>query len=371
MADEEPMTSTQRRIAFFVSPHGYGHASRASAVMSATHRLDPTTTFEIFTQVPRWFFEQSLTDPFGYHAVLTDIGMVQENPLAEDVPATIRSLNDFLPFERTLIDRLASKVAELQCDLVLCDIAPMGIEVARRAKIPSVLIENFTWDWIYEGYPAYHRQMEQHIAYLREVFTAADYHIQTEPVCLPQSADLTTTPVARHVKSEPAQVRQVLEVPEQAKLALITMGGMRWNRELLTRLENQGETFLIIAANTDTTERRGNLIRLARNTEIFHPDLVNACDAIVCKAGYSTLAESYRAGIPVGYITRPGFRESPIMVDFVETRMHGLPVTEAELHDGSWLETLEKLIALPRFQSDGVNGADQIAQFIYDLSLSF
>jgi UDP:flavonoid glycosyltransferase YjiC (YdhE family) len=369
MADEEPMTSTQRRIAFFVSPHGYGHASRASAVMSSIHRLNPTTTFEIFTQVPRWFFEQSLPDPFGYHSVLTDIGMVQETPLAEDVPATVHRLNDFLPFERGLLDRLASKVADLQCDLVLCDIAPMGIAVALHAKIPSVLIENFTWDWIYAGYPAYHRQMAQHIDYLKEVFAAASYHIQTEPVCLPWSADLTTPPVTRNVRSEPAQVRAVLEVPEQAKLALITMGGMRWNRELLTRLENQGETFLVIAANTDATERQGNLIRLARNTEIFHPDLVNACDAIVCKAGYSTLAESYQAGIPVGYIPRPGFRESPIMADFVETHMHGLPVTEAELHDGSWLETLEKLLPLPRFRRDGVNGADQIARFICDLPL--
>jgi len=34
-------THSKDRIAFFISPHGYGHAARAAAVMEALHRLDP------------------------------------------------------------------------------------------------------------------------------------------------------------------------------------------------------------------------------------------------------------------------------------------------------------------------------------------
>ena len=31
----------------------------------------------------------------------------------------------------------------------MCDISPLGLMVAERAGLPSVLVENFTWDWLY------------------------------------------------------------------------------------------------------------------------------------------------------------------------------------------------------------------------------
>ena len=33
--------ATRLRVAYFVSPHGFGHAARASAVMAALGRLNP------------------------------------------------------------------------------------------------------------------------------------------------------------------------------------------------------------------------------------------------------------------------------------------------------------------------------------------
>ncbi|HYQ61402.1 MAG TPA: hypothetical protein VEP29_10130, partial [Desulfatiglandales bacterium] len=56
----------KNRIACFISPHGYGHAARATAVMEALHHLDPEKEFEIFTEVPEWFFHHSLSGAFTY-----------------------------------------------------------------------------------------------------------------------------------------------------------------------------------------------------------------------------------------------------------------------------------------------------------------
>ena len=85
-------------LAYFISPHGYGHAARAAAVMEAIHQRRPDTRFEVFTLVPAWFLADSLTAPFSYHPLLTDIGLVQKNSLIEDLPQTLRRLDDFLPF---------------------------------------------------------------------------------------------------------------------------------------------------------------------------------------------------------------------------------------------------------------------------------
>ncbi len=154
---------------------------------------NPRIHFEIFTLVPRWFFAESLTASFTYHQLLTDIGLAQESSLKEDVPQTLKRLRGFLPFDSALISALAQRIAK--CDLVVCDIAPLGIAVARQAGVPAVLIENFTWDWIYAGY--HDARFTPHIDYLRGVFRSADYHIQTEPVCARWRADLTTPPVSR------------------------------------------------------------------------------------------------------------------------------------------------------------------------------
>jgi hypothetical protein len=104
-------------IAYFVSPHGYGHASRAAALMAALQALRPATQFEIFTQVPRWFFADSLSNPGGYHALLTDIGLAQKNSLVEDLPETVHRLAGFLPFERSQVENLARQVKRLDCQM--------------------------------------------------------------------------------------------------------------------------------------------------------------------------------------------------------------------------------------------------------------
>ncbi len=122
--------------------------------MEALHGLDPEKEFEIFTEVPEWFFRHSLSGAFTYHPLLTDIGLVQETSLKADLSETMTRLDAFLPFPEQKISELAQIVLERQCRLLLCDISPMGILVAKHAGIPSVLIENFTWDWIYEEYVA-------------------------------------------------------------------------------------------------------------------------------------------------------------------------------------------------------------------------
>jgi hypothetical protein len=352
------------RIAYFISPHGFGHAARAAAIMAAMQEIDSSIRFEIFTQVPRWFFESSLSKAFGYHAVLTDIGLVQQTSLIADFPATLRRLHDFLPFRYSEISALVRHVRTLQCTLVICDIAPIGIVVAKEAGIPSVLVENFTWDWIYQEYAACGDEMRFYIDYLQGVFGAADYHIQTEPVCVYRPADLTTRPVSRKVATAAVQIRDALAIPRRAKVIMITMGGIPGQYSFLPRLAEQQAAFFIIPGASMSVRRCGNAVLLPRHSAFFHPDLVNACDVVIGKAGYSTVAEVYHAGVPFGYIRRQGFRESPVLAAYIERHMQGLVITPTQFRTCSWLSRLPELLALPRLHRTEPNGADQAARFL-------
>ena len=354
-------------IAYFISPHGYGHATRAAGVMEALNALDPATHFEIFTEVPSWLFEDSLSGDFGYHALLTDIGLVQRTPLHADIPETIERLNHFLPFDASKIRDLASRVKTLGVGLIICDIAPMGILVAQEAGIPSLLIENFTWDWIYEGFLRQDGRIGDYIRYLKGVFDTAQFHIQTEPVCHHQRVDLITSPVSRKPKTPSREIRKRLGIPPDNKAILITMGGIEEQYNFLARLATQREAHFVIPGASKKVERHGNLVLLPHHSDYYHPDLMNASDAVVGKVGYSTLAEVYHAGLPFGYVARKGFRESQKLVSFIENQMNGLPITEDRFYGCGWLSSFPDLLALPRINRQEPNGAEQVAHFIHNL----
>lgn len=355
----------KHRVAWFISPHGFGHAARAAGIMAALHQINSSIRFEIFTTVPSWFFQSSLSGPFTYHSLRTDIGLIQKTPLREDLNKTLQCLNDFLPFDHSRISSLSQLIKRLRCELIICDIAPMGISVAKEADIPSVLVENFTWDWIYQEYAGYDVQIEKHGVYLRSLFDAADHHVQTEPVCRYRVADLTTLPVSRKVRTPARQIRKELGLPCASKVVMITMGGIQQHYSFLEELANQRDLHFVVPGGSHTMGIRDNLVLLPHHSNFFHPDLINACDAVVGKLGYGTLAEVYHTGVPFGYISRPSFPESEILAAYVEKEMRGIAIEEIEFQAGTWISHLQDLLALPRIQRSGPNGAEQVARFVH------
>jgi hypothetical protein len=335
--------------------------------MAALQAVNPAIHFEIFTKVPRWFFDGSLHRSFGYHNLLTDIGVVQKDSLTEDLPETVRQLARMKTFYTDQKKDLSEQINKLGCQLVMCDIAPLGLVVAKAAGVPGVLVENFTWDWIYEGYRPLEPDLQPFINDLQTIFSSADYHIQAEPFCVWHNADLTTMPVSRKPRALPEKVRQKLNIPAGNQMVLITMGGVNWEYTFLEQLERTAGVYFVVPGSGKIREQRGNLVLLPSHSEFYHPDLVNACDVIIGKVGYSTLAESYQAGIPFGYVTRSKFRESEPLMAYIDAQMNSLRLTKEQFITGHWLSSLPDLLAMLRLQRDGPNGADQVADFIIGL----
>ncbi|MDA0709847.1 MAG: hypothetical protein O3B73_06530 [bacterium] len=285
-------------IAYFVTPHGFGHATRAAAVMAALQTRDPGIHIHIFTQAPERIFTETLSGIFTYHAVLTDLGLVQLTPLEADLDASVDRLDTFYPLDTRVVNRLAQQVRHFAC--VCCDIAPMGIAVGKQAGIPSILIENFTWDWIYEPFVSNQPAFATHIAYLRDLFADATHRVQTRPVCLPTSNAITVNPVSRDNLQSRSAVRLALGIPETSKAVMITMGGVAFQYAGAHHLSDLADTCFLLPNSGDRLHRDGNIIHIPRDSPLFHPDLVLASDLVISKVGYSTLAEVYHAGTPLG-----------------------------------------------------------------------
>ncbi len=356
-------------VAFFVSPHGFGHAARASAVAEALATLDKHIRIEIFTSVPQWFFETSLTRRFTRRPLETDIGLVQHDPLHIDLEATVERLNRFFPPAGNLLADTAETIMESNCRLIVCDIAPLGIAAAQLSGVPSVLIENFTWDWIYAAYADRVPGFIPHIKYLENLFSRADYHIQAEPVCRSVNADLTIQPVSRKPRTPAHEVRRRLGVPDGVKLVMASMGGIPADYPFIDSAKAVENVHFIFPCADNSLDpggaTTGNITMLPHHSEFYHPDLVNACDLVAGKVGYSTLSEVYNTGTVYGYILRPGFRESGPLEEFIRSSVSGAPIAESEFVSGQWLNRLDSFFATPPGRPRIQTGADAAAKFLH------
>jgi UDP:flavonoid glycosyltransferase YjiC (YdhE family) len=371
-------------IAYFVSAHGFGHAARSAAVMTAIQRRSPEIHFHIFTQAPSWFFADSIAGPHTYHAMETDVGLVQRSPLEEDLGRTLARLDALFPLAADRLTTCCRRVAAHNCRLVICDIAALGIAVAKALGLPSILVENFTWDWIYARYgqaarygeaarypkaarcPDAPPKLKAHARYQAELYAQASYRIQAEPVCRHLPVDLTVPPVCRRSSVPRALTRQQLDITQETPLVLVTMGGTPVTYTFLNRLRQHKEIGFLLPGLSQTLVHEGNLIMMPARSEFRHPDLISAADAVVGKVGYSTLAEIYHAGTPFGFVQRPDFPESPPLADYIRTQMASLEIAPRDFKKGRWISKLKPLLALPRNPPRAPNGAELIADFVLD-----
>lgn len=355
------------RLAWFVSPHGFGHAARSAAVMEALGPRLAGLELDLWTTVPEWFFRESLTVPFRYRALACDVGAVQRSPVEEDLPGTVAGLERWwTAVEKLHLREVVGALVAERCDLVVCDIAPMGLLAAREAGVRSVLVENFTWDWIYSARPVL--DAEPRLGPWAERFASwfalADLRVQLEPVCVPVASGARVPPVARLPRSGRLGVRQRLGVEPGRPLVLVSLGGVEHRLDRLAPLRARGEAVFVLPGAADRERWEGNLRLLPHRSPVHHPDLVAAADLLVGKLGYSTVAEALAAGARMLYVPRPGFRESAVLERYVAGRLPAQAIEWSELESGAWVERLDALLAEPRSAPGSSVGAARAATLI-------
>ncbi len=350
------------KIGYFVSEHGFGHAARSCAIIQKLI-LKNNFHITIFSSVPKWFFTSSLIGNFEYIPMQTDIGIIQKDPFQEDLEKTIDELVDFYPISDEHLRSATKMIQKSEIELIISDISPLGLLAASVLKIPSMLIENFTWDWIYESYQTFDNRFAEVSQYLGVVFSKANFHIQTEPLCARIDGFPLVQPIYRNPRMSRTETRALLNVPDEAKLVLITMGGIPLQDSLVNIKNFNDYYFLIPGLNILKEERNGKTIALPHNHGYFHPDLVNASDIVIGKVGYSTIAEVYSCGVEFFFIGRDNFRESVLLEQYIQKNLSVRKIDLVEFVSGDWLKYLPYILDKKEAHNLPVNGA----VFVVDL----
>jgi hypothetical protein len=331
-------------VAWFISPHGFGHAARSCAVIEGLQRRHRGIRIVVLSTVPAWFLERSVFAPVERVPVVADLGLVQRTPMEEDLEATAAELAR-MPWDGTagadVLDRTLDSVGP---DLVVADISPFGLAAASRMGVPSLLMENFTWDWIYRGYVGECPALDEAADRLQVLFEGATRRVQLTPFCESAAGASAVSPVARPARERREVTRRRLGVGEAERMVLVSMGGIPWVFENLERLERASNAVLVAPGSGPDLERRGNLVRLPHRSAFHHPDLVAAADAVVGKLGYSTVAEAWAAGRPMGWLIRDRFREGPVLEPWVRREVGGARLRIEDFATGAWVEDVADLV---------------------------
>ena len=357
-----------KNIAYFISSHGFGHAARACAVMHELNKMGEYH-FIIFSDLPLWFFQESLKFIFDYQIYKSDVGLIQHDPFNENLKDTINALGKIYPVSSDELLRLTKIFSSLRIELVICDISPVGIIAANSASIPSLLIENFTWDWIYKPYQDQYPEFAKFSNYLQDIFNSASFHLQTEPICNRRIKYPLINPIFREPTQKRKQIRNELGIRHNELMLLITMGGIPYNiPDSISYSRYKNIKIVIPGANVKNETEIENVLYLPYHHHYFHPNLVHASDIVIGKIGYSTIAETFSARLPFLYISRKNFRESVYLEEFVKKRMIGKEIESNFLNNEDWLSFVMEIYQQNEGKTQVINGAKEASDFIKNIS---
>ncbi|KAH7925849.1 hypothetical protein BV22DRAFT_1128707 [Leucogyrophana mollusca] len=136
-------------FAYYCSGHGYGHATRVSALARHLRNLDPKPTIHIVSSAPRHVFEDSIELGALYRYAEIDPVIVQPIAYRVDRQKSVQVLKSFLARKDALLEQERAWLVGIRADCVLSDAAFLGCLAANAAGLPSVLITNFTFDAVY------------------------------------------------------------------------------------------------------------------------------------------------------------------------------------------------------------------------------
>jgi hypothetical protein len=344
-------------VVFYISGHGFGHASRQVEVIHALAKARPGLRIILRTAVSPSLLARSLDVRYELRPGPCDAAIVQPSSITQDDEATVGAVVEFYS---TLDARVAEEVRALATDgvsLIVGDIPPLAFDVAHRLGVPGVAISNFTWGWILETHPGLSEAAPWLVPRLREAYARATLALQ-----LPFAGGFEVFRtvrrlplVARRHTQGARETRAHFGIPHERPMALLSFGGYGLADLDLSRLDILQDRPAWTVVTTDRSSAPGTTaagVIFVPESEFIatgfrYEDLVAASDVIVTKPGYGIISECIAANRPMLYTSRGNFREYDVLVREMPRYLRCAYIDQPSLLGGLWSRTVEKLLAQP------------------------
>lgn len=354
-------------IAYYITPHGFGHAVRSLEVLRRLAALGPDVEPIIISDIPEALVEQNLGRLPRIRRLRLDVGLYQLDSIRFDLEKSLALLTGLVSEAEAIIAREMAFLRRERVRAVVSDIAWLPFEAARRCGIPSIGISNFTWDWIYSVYAAEDPRWEPITSTIRRGYEKCSLFLQ-----LPMHGDCSACPVredvplvARKAENSGARVRSMLGLDSAEKLILLAFVSLDLSEAALRNLANiDGIVFLYKSPMKFDLPGALNL----DGAPVSFPDVVGAADAVLTKPGYGIVSDCLAQGTPVVYTERGLFAEYEVLAETLGRELPSVFLDSKNFSAGNWEPSIREILALPRRLPDiRSDGADVCAGKILDL----
>ena len=360
---------TAKKIAYYITAHGFGHAVRSMEIIRALLERDDRLDIVLISDLPDFLVTQYLDSMVRVRKKRLDVGLVQQDSLQFDLEATLQALESLHRQREALVAEEIRFLEQERIVAVVSDISFLPFPAAARCGIPAVGVGNFTWDWIYQAYEATDFRWLPLLDWIRAAYADCNRFLQ-----LPMHGDCSSCSpiidvplVTRKAHRTPRQTRRSLGCTAEQKLYLIAFADLDLDPLALARLEQLQDAVLLY--KHPLHYRLPNAIALDDYDFLTYPDVVAAVDGVITKPGYGIVADCLAHGTPMIYTDRGFFPEYEILVRNMERHLTTVYLPSEALYSGRWEPAVSQLAGLARrFPKLRDDGAAVCAEMILELA---
>lgn len=351
-----------KKLAYYITAHGYGHGVRSCDVLRAFHALRPDVDVLIVTDLPDEFLRNRLP---GFHFTRVprslDVGMVQLDSIRMEIDRSLALALDLCDRHDALCAHEQKFLQEQNVGLVVCDIPGIPIAAAAAVDIPRYAIGNFSWSWIYEEFVPADSRWQRVV----DCF-AADYTQANLLLRLPFAEPMSVFPVQQEIGllASPGTARrealaQLTGAPLDIPWVLLSFSTLEWDAAALAHLTTMREyAFFTVkplaweGANFFAVDRK----------EMSFSDVLASIDVVITKPGFGVVSECVANRKPMIYAEREDFREYPVLEAAIQRYLRHQHLPADDLYRGDLRRALQAIVHSPEpSETLPGGGADQVA----------
>ncbi|XP_042036604.1 L-arabinokinase-like isoform X1 [Salvia splendens] len=364
MQEEKPLV-----FAYYVTGHGFGHATRVAEVVRNLILLGHE--IHVVTAASEHIFTTEIQSPKLFiRKVVLDIGAIQTDALTVDRLASLEKYVEIAVVPRdSILSTEAEWLKSINASLVVSDAVPIACQAAADAGVRAVCVTNFSWDFIYAEYVMVAgRQSHSIIWQIAEDYSHCDFVIRLPGYCpMPAFRDVVDVPlVVRRLRRSRAEVRKELGIAEDTKVLIYNFGGQPAGWKLQKKYLPDGWICLVCGAS-EGKELPENFIKLPK--DIYTPDFIAASDCMLGKIGYGTVSEALAHKVPLIFVRREYFNEEPFVRSMLECYQCGVEIIRRDLLTGCWAPYIKHAISLRPCYDAGTNGGEVVAHILRDTAM--
>ncbi|KAK9718590.1 hypothetical protein K7432_005392 [Basidiobolus ranarum] len=362
MTNTKPYSYT---FCYYVSGHGYGHATRVCQIISRLLSSPRNHKVYIISHAPRFIFESTIQlapTRCVYRNALIDSTVAQPLPYVVDRQKTIEDLKSLIDSRESIIESEAIWLKSVGAQCVLVDAPFIPCAAASTLNIPTCIISNFTFDMVYEWLRE-GDELDQTIGELVRI-AVEDYKKADVLFRLPGHIPIPSFDgnwrfidnglsrpnvivdvplVVRKAVTPRHEVLSGLGIPDSLirtkKVLLVSFGGQNMEKEALKDSLPDGWIGIVCGLRLPPNSLPANFYDAGTNS--FVPDLTDAADAVLGKLGYGTCSECIAHKKPFLYVSRPQFIEEPGLLKMMKKHGRCLEMPREKFESGQWQEYIQ------------------------------